>query len=419
MGRAVRDSKLETRAARARLEVCHKPYWRVIDNGCHIGYRKGERGGVWRARLSVGNGRYVEQVIGAADDIRDADGLSVFSFGQAQERARDWFLAQTRRLAGLPATQTRGYTVADVMRDYLDWYRSHRKSVEATRFTIDGHILPALGSVEVSALTPAQIREFHEKLAAAPARLRRAPGKASKFRPAPRTDEEKRRRRSSANRVLTVLKAALNHAYAEGRIASDDCWRRVKPFRAVDAARVHYLSEGQCRALAEACDPEFRLLVQAAILTGCRYSELVRLRVGDVNADSGTLLVAEAKSGKSRHVVLTEEGQDFFAKAVSDKAHGDLLFTKPGGGAWGKSHQCRPLRDACAAAGIVPSVTFHALRHTHASHLAMRGTPLVVIAAQLGHSDTRMVEKHYAHLAPSYVAETIRKGFPRLGLLLT
>ncbi|CAA7614644.1 hypothetical protein MTBUT4_190017 [Magnetospirillum sp. UT-4] len=47
----------------------------------------------------------------------------------------------------------------------------------------------------------------------------------------------------------------------------------------------------------------------------------------------------------------------------------------------------------------------------------MRGTPLVVIAAQLGHSDTRMVEKHYAHLAPSYVAETIRKGFPRLGLL--
>ncbi|WP_371737469.1 tyrosine-type recombinase/integrase [Magnetospirillum sp. UT-4] len=57
------------------------------------------------------------------------------------------------------------------------------------------------------------------------------------------------------------------------------------------------------------------------------------------------------------------------------------------------------------------------MRHTHASHLAMRGTPLVVIAAQLGHSDTRMVEKHYAHLAPSYVAETIRKGFPRLGLL--
>ncbi len=39
-----------------------------------------------------------------------------------------------------------------------------------------------------------------------------------------------------------------------------------------------------------------------------------------------------------------------------------------------------------------------------------------VIAAQLGHADTRMTEKHYAHLAPSYVAQTIRANFPVLGL---
>jgi integrase len=42
--------------------------------------------------------------------------------------------------------------------------------------------------------------------------------------------------------------------------------------------------------------------------------------------------------------------------------------------------------------------------------------PTGVIAAMLGHSDTRMTEKHYAHLAPSYVAQTIRANFPRLGL---
>jgi hypothetical protein len=57
-----------------------------------------------------------------------------------------------------------------------------------------------------------------------------------------------------------------------------------------------------------------------------------------------------------------------------------------------------------------------ALRHTHGSHLAMSGVPMGVIAAQLGHADTRMTEKHYAHLAPSYVAQTIRANFPRLGL---
>ncbi len=39
-----------------------------------------------------------------------------------------------------------------------------------------------------------------------------------------------------------------------------------------------------------------------------------------------------------------------------------------------------------------------------------------VITEQLGHADTRMTEKHYAHLAPSYVADTIRQHFPTLGI---
>jgi integrase len=46
----------------------------------------------------------------------------------------------------------------------------------------------------------------------------------------------------------------------------------------------------------------------------------------------------------------------------------------------------------------------------------MRGVPMGVIAAQLGHRDTRMTEKHYAHLAPSYIADTIRAHFPTLGI---
>ena len=46
----------------------------------------------------------------------------------------------------------------------------------------------------------------------------------------------------------------------------------------------------------------------------------------------------------------------------------------------------------------------------------MKGVGLGVFAAQLGHADTRMTEKHYAHLAPSYVADTIRAHFPTLGI---
>jgi hypothetical protein len=46
----------------------------------------------------------------------------------------------------------------------------------------------------------------------------------------------------------------------------------------------------------------------------------------------------------------------------------------------------------------------------------MNGTPLMVVAGNLGHSDTRMVEKHYGHLAPDYRREQIQKGAPVFGI---
>jgi integrase len=93
------------------------------------------------------------------------------------------------------------------------------------------------------------------------------------------------------------------------------------------------------------------------------------------------------------------------------------LFVRDNGKAWGKWEQQRPLAAACAVTRIDPPANFHALRHTYASRLAMRGVPLAVIAAQLGHADTRMVEKHYGHLSSGYVADAVRAGFGTLGLV--
>ena len=93
------------------------------------------------------------------------------------------------------------------------------------------------------------------------------------------------------------------------------------------------------------------------------------------------------------------------------------MFTREDGEPWGRSHQFRRMKDACQRARISPAVSFHILRHTHASQLVQRGTPLPVIAAQLGHSDTRICERHYAHLSPSYITETIRSNFPNLNIV--
>jgi integrase len=140
------------------------------------------------------------------------------------------------------------------------------------------------------------------------------------------------------------------------------------------------------------------------------------LHVADFNGDAGILTITESKAAKPRHVVLAEEGKRLFARLTAGRAAGGFVFTRTDGGQWRKSHQIRPMLDACRRAKINPAVSFHTLRHTHGSSLAMRGAPMAVIAEQLGHADTRMTEKHYAHLAPNYVADTIRARFPRLGI---
>jgi integrase len=143
---------------------------------------------------------------------------------------------------------------------------------------------------------------------------------------------------------------------------------------------------------------------------------LASLHVGDFNADAGVITVRESKAGRPRHVVLTEEGQRLFSALTAGKLGDTPIFTRRGGGLWLKSHQMRPIVEACERAKIKPAISFHVLRHTHGSTLAMRGVPMGVIAEQLGDAGTRMTEKHYAHLAPLYVADTIRAHFPTLGI---
>ena len=294
------------------------------------------------------------------------------------------------------------------------------------------HILPPLGTLPVGRLTRDKLRAWHRDLAAAPARLRSKAGEKAKEREiAPGDEDAVRRRKATANRVLTVLKAALNHARAEGKATcQDDAWALVKPYRDVDAPKVRYLSDEESMRLVNACQPDFRALVTGALLTGCRYGELAAMRAGDIDSESGTVNIPRSKSGKPRHVVLTDEGRSFFVRQAAGKPGTALLFERDATAkqatrteeavtrraAWGKSDQFRAVAEACKAARITPAISFHILRHTYASRLARRGVPMPVIAAQLGHADTRMTEKHYAHLAPSYVADTVRAAFGTLGL---
>jgi integrase len=416
VAKTVRDANLETRAARSRLKASGKPYYRAIDEGLHLGYRKGRTAGKWVIRVYAGAGRYHMETIGSADDTLDQDGAEFLSFAQAQAIARSRFVEARRVATGLPANG-RAYTVQVCVQEYLTWLEQNRKSAKDSRIRAEALVIPQLGKDECAKLTTKQLRDWRDSLANAPARLRTKKGQAQVFRADGGEDPEEvqRRRRASANRVLTILKAALNQAWRDQKIPSDQAWRALTPFAEADSARARYLSVDEARRLIKEAEPSFRKLVRAALLTGCRFGELAAFNVADLHPDSCTLQVRRSKGGRTRHVVLTDEGLKFFAGLAAGRGARDVLIAKADGGRWQKSQQSRPMAEACEAARIDPKASFHALRHSYASLAIMNGAPLLVVARNLGHADTRMVEKHYGHMSASFTADAIRAAVPRFG----
>jgi integrase len=412
MARTVRDANLETRTARSRLPTRGKPHYRVLEPGLHLGYRKLKTGpGKWIARHYIGNESYQVETIGVADDFSDPDGIAVISFHQAQTLARSRMVSRAHSAAG----KTGPLTVDVAMTSYLEFLTSNRKSAPFAQYVTDAFILPELGTIEVEALSTDKLRTWHAKLAKTSARIRTKEGEKQRFKDDAGDPERDRRRKATANRILTVLKAALNRAWRDGKVVSDSAWRRVEPFESVDAARVRYLTIAEAKRIINASPPDFRRLVRGALETGARYGELCALTISDFNPDSGTIAIRQSKFGKPRHIILTEDGAEFFSGVTAGRAGSEFMFVKESGEAWLRSHQAEPMDQANINAKIDPSINFHGLRHTWASHAVMNGVPMLVVAKNLGHSDTRMVEKHYGHLAPSFIADAIRAGAPRFG----
>jgi integrase len=420
MSRTIKDASLDNRTARGRLPSRGKPHYRQIEPGLHLGYRKprGRKGkpavsGKWVLRRYIGGQAYVVETIGIADDFANADGVAILNFSQAQEKARERFQNGARDEAGI----TGPLTVAEAIKDYLENLEHRGKSSYDARCRANAFIVPALGNIEVSRLTSKRLYDWLRVLASTPPRLRTKKDDKQKHRDLDHKDKEAvRKRKASANKTLTYLKAALTLAFRQNRVSSDAAWRQVKPYERVEAAKLRFLSVAEAQRLINRCDPEFRPMVQAALATGCRYGELCALDVQDFDPDHATLNIRQSKSGKPRKVYLTDEGLRLFKRLAVGRTGIEPLLKDNKGERFTKSRQDRPMRDACATAKIKPAIGFHGLRHTFASLLVKSGTPMRYVAEALGHASTAMTERHYAHLAPSHVADVIRKNAPVFAL---
>ncbi len=430
---------LVSREKRKGLPRRSSPYWVGVAVGRGLGYRRepGSDFGHWFARLRVGGNSgspYKWRALGEADDRPriEADGKEILDYGQAFEEARKF---NPFADAGDELPDDGELTVSWAMVMYMEWFEPRRGGVRQTCNVINGHINPQLGTLPLDRLTASAIRRWHQEIASHPRGWRTSKKKRGKRRKkreisdAEFTADQQRARKATANRILSVLKAACNRAFDEllyekklepefrdRLVLAQHALQGVKPFEKTDGKRTRYLDTDEAKRLANACDPDFRNIVTAALYSGARWSELTRLRVADMRFDVGGIYVAESKSGHPRTIFLNDQAITFFESITAGRDGDALMFTLADGRPWSGGLQSRRMSAACQTAQLKPRVVFHELRHTYASLYLMLGGGLPDLAKQLGHSGTRMVERHYGHLAESWRADRARQFAPTFDL---
>ncbi len=398
-------AKLTTQSSRRTIPYGKKLYIERIVKGLALGYRRNRKGGVWYARkLNEGTKQYTFAELGLADDLTAADGVRVLTRDQAVQKAREWFRDVNEGSAGI---SRKPYTVADAAEAWLKTQTGPTAEIH-----VRNHILPTLGHIVVGKLKKSTLYDWHQALGSKPPAWTLHPKCKTQFDI--NDPETRRRRQDTANRVLRSLKALLTLAYENEKVKSNTAWVTLKPFDNTARMRTEYLTPDEGKRFIEVCEPDFCNLVQGALYTGCRYGELCTMKIEAYDSLNGSIEVLQGKTKRTKSVYLTDEEAAFFDEQVKGKSQGDFMFLRSDGTEWKKDHQRERMKDACTAAKIEKHITFHNLRHTFASLLAMGGTRRELVQKQMGHSSARMTDR-YTHFEKSFEEQTIRHNKPSFG----
>ena len=278
------------------------------------------------------------------------------------------------------------------------------KTAERYRELAEGQIIPHLGGIALQKLRPAQVAAWHADILKSGSR---------KGRPlAART----------VGHAHRLLHRALERA-VQTEVVSRNVVAAVSPPK-VEATEIEILDAEQfADTLRKLKDHPLYAIVAVDLSTGLRRGELLALRLADADLDNATIRVErsleETKAGlrfkapKTVHgrrtislppsavMVLRDHRRKLLemrlALGLGKPDDDTLLFGHPDGLPVAPNRLTRRWQDACAALDL-PRVSFHALRHTHASALIAAGLDILAISRRLGHANPTVTLNMYGHL---------------------
>ncbi len=198
-----------------------------------------------------------------------------------------------------------------------------------------------------------------------------------------------RQKPSTVNRRLVTLKSMLNKAVKWGYLPASP--GRYVSRLGGEEQRDRYLTADEIKKILKVAEPRIKIFFIFAINTGMRCDNIKTLTWKDVYWQSGAINVPKNKSDKAYSVPINNTVRGILQARAKLGTSGFVLDT---------TNLRKDFEKLREVAGI-ENCTIHDLRHTFASHLAMKGVDLYTIAKLLGHSDIKMTQR-YAHLAPDH-----------------
>jgi integrase len=408
--------KIDTVSARSKLKLRREPFWQRISKGFHVGFRKmsNTSNGIWLFRHIDTNGVERERTLGVLDQwppherfdqavVLARASIEEASVAPPSRRALDVLSASSDLEYSLPEKQEslpcNDMTVGDACHCYVAHIREMKgdKAADdlAQRYRRWVNNDP-IAKLPLIALTRGDFDNYRRRLLATPVRANYSGG-------------TRVRSKDTVNRDMASLRAALNRALDDQKVATDSAWRvPLRAYKNVSRRRGLYLDRDQRRALI-ACAPEPAAQFLRALSTlPLRPGALAALTVADFDPRLNVLRIGIDKSGQDRRIKVPAITAQLFSAEQSDRSPAAPLLSRADGQAWSKDYWKDPIKEAARKAGLPAACTAYTLRHSVITDLVHGGLDLLTVA-QLSGTSVAMIEKHYGHLRGEVAAEALAK----------
>lgn len=426
------EASITTPEARAKLAPRNNPYYRRIDGPLHLGYRRCvSTTGTWIARRTVGQDRYEFKKLGPNDTVAFADDLGApagaLDFAQAWTAAKNWF----KTVANAPVASI-------TVRDALTAYRAISEQRHAAKqangpstakcyywSSLQRVLTSAIIDIELNKLTKADLKAFRAELAAS------------------KTKSGEPLHVGTVRRICQNVSAALNHAARENdaiTLTQDVVTAGFKaPLTEVYVnsrnAQSQVLNDRDIKAIvaaAQELDAErnvggdlYRLVLVLAA-TGARFSQVNRIKVGEVDIANNRINVPVSRKGNGKPKKFSHSkmpvGPDVIAAlapALNGRHSTDYLLERrelvavegkvaqweaTGRGPWKASTELtdklwKIIREKV---GLGENIDCYSLRHSSIVSWLQRRIPTQMVA-RMHDTSSEMIEAHYSlHIGDVY-----------------